>query len=83
LVYSVCYHVLLNHKRNETSPIASDLSLEPKPLQPNVNPIQKFVRVSHKLFELACIIPWDATIFGVDDNNIPLYIAMQDVFEII
>jgi len=41
------------------------------------------VRVSHDLFELACAIPWDETIFGVDNGSIPLHIAMQDVFEII
>jgi len=41
------------------------------------------VRISHELFESACAIPWDETIFGVNNGGIPLYIAMQDVVEII
>ena len=28
-------------------------------------------------------IPWDATIFGVDNGNIPLYVNMSDLWEII
>ena len=31
----------------------------------------------------SCVIPWDATLFGVDNGGIPLYISMQYVFEII
>jgi len=35
------------------------------------------------LFVSACIIPWYTIIFDVDNDNIPLHIAIQDVFEII
>jgi len=58
------------------------LELQPQ-VQPYVNPIQELVRVSHQMFHDSCVIPWDATLFGVDNGGIPLYIIMQDVFEII
>jgi len=48
-----------------------------------VNPIQELVRVSYQMFQDSYVIPWDATLFGVDNDGIPLYITMQDVFEII
>ena len=35
------------------------------------------------MFQDSCVIPSDATIFGVDNSGIPLYITMQDFFEII
>jgi len=57
LIYNVCYHALHNRKRKEKLPIVGDLSPEPQPLLPNVNPSQELVKVSHQLFELACIIP--------------------------
>ena len=38
---------------------------------------------SHDMFDSPCAICWDETIFGVDKGGIPLYISMQDVFEII
>jgi len=34
-------------------------------------------------FQTATAIHSDATIFGIDNGNIPLYINMQDVFKII
>jgi len=35
------------------------------------------------MFQDSCVIPWDATLFEVDNGGISLYITMQDVFEII
>ena len=84
LIHNVCYHVLHERKRKEKSPIGGDFNPEPHPqLQPNVNPILELVKVSHELFEYACIILWDFIIFGVDNGNIQFYIVMHDVFEII
>jgi len=52
-------------------------------VQPYVNPIQVLVKVSLQMFQDCCVIHWNATLFGVDNGGIPLYIATQDVFEII
>jgi len=52
-------------------------------VQPCVNPIQELVRVSHQMFQDFCVIPWDPTLFGVDNGGIPLYITIHDVFEIV
>jgi len=35
------------------------------------------------LFQKPFAIPWDKTVFGVDNSDIPLYIHMNDVYEII
>jgi len=43
--------------------------------------LRRLVRVLHQYFRI--LVPWDATLFGVDNGGIPLYITMQDVFEII
>jgi len=73
---------LQSRGRKEKSPIGG-LSPESQPLQKIVNPIQELARVSHDLFESVCTIPLNETIFGVDNGGIPLYIAMQDVLNII
>jgi len=38
---------------------------------------------SSDLFQALCAILWDATIFGVDNGDIPLYINMSNLFKII
>jgi len=38
---------------------------------------------SSDLYQEPFPIPWDATIFGVDNGNIPLYVNMSDLWEII
>jgi len=35
------------------------------------------------LFQKLLAIPWDKTVFGVDNSDIPLYVHMNDVYEII
>jgi len=74
---------LSDRGKKEKSPIIISLSPESQSLQPNVNLIQELVRIFYDLFKPACVIPCDETIFGVDNSVIPLYIVMQDVFEII
>ena len=75
------YRTLL---RDKNASIGGHLSPQVQPqVQPYVNPIQELVRVSHQMFQESCVIPWDATLFGVHNGAIPLYISMQDFFEII
>jgi len=51
--------------------------------QSHVYLIQELVKVSHDSFQTSYDIPWDATIFDIDNGNVPLNINMQDVYEII
>jgi len=68
----------------QNATIGGPLSPQVQPqVQPYVDTIQELVRVSHQMFQDSRVIPWDATLFGVDNGGIPLYITMQDVFEII
>jgi len=76
----ICYYVLQDSGMRQKSPIGGDLSPQ---VQPYVNQIQELVRISHQMFQDSCVIPWDATLFSVGNGGIPLYITMQDVFEII
>jgi len=38
---------------------------------------------SSDLYQQPCAIPWDATVFSVENGDIPLYINMSDLWEII
>jgi len=49
----------------------------------NGNPIQGLIVASSDLYQEPFPIPWDAIIFGVDNGNIPLYVNMLDLWEII
>jgi len=35
------------------------------------------------LFQKSLVIPWDKTVFGVDNSDIPPYVHMNDVYKII
>jgi len=75
--------MLQDDDRKDKSLIIGGLSPKSQPLQRGVNRLQKLARISHELFDTTCAIPWDETICGVDNAGVPLYIAMQDVLEII
>jgi len=45
--------------------------------------IQGLIVASSDLYQEPFPIPWDATLFGVDNGNIPLYVSMSDLWEII
>jgi len=74
--------VLQGGERKDKSPDLSDVSPS-QPLRIDVNPLQKLARISAELFGSPCLIRWEASIFGVDNNGVPLYISYQDVIEIL
>jgi len=41
------------------------------------------VGIVEDLFQKPLAIPWDKTVFSVDSSDIPLYVYMNDVYEII
>jgi len=74
---------VLHCGRKDKSSIVGGLSPKSQPLQTNVNPLHELAKISHELFNTTCTILRDEAIFGVDNAGVPLYIAMQDVLEII
>jgi len=60
-------------RRDKSS--SDDLSSRSPPLELEVNPLKELTHVCYKLFNNALQIPWDASIFRV--NDVPLYISMH------
>jgi len=60
------------------------LSSSPSPrLSPYLTKMVIQFMATSDLYQEPFPIPWDATIFGVDNGNIPLYVNMSDLWEII
>jgi len=74
--------VLQDRERKQKSPSPAGSPRSP-PHESEVNPPQELTKICHEYFNNPLEIEWKASIFGVDNAGVPLYIYMQDILEII
>jgi len=58
-----------------------DLSPRSPPTESEVNPLQELTCILHEYFNNLAQIPWKTFIFGIE--GAPLYISMQDIWELV